>query len=182
MDNQNPNIDNQHYYWIGGLVIVLIIIGITAFFVYQNYWDDIQARFLSGEDAYTVYLASTALTVSVADDQAERIQGLSGTAQLKDLEGKLFIFDTDAKHGIWMKDMLMPLDIIWIDKNLQVVHIEENVLPSSYPNQVFSPQVNARFVLEMNAFFVSSLKVRVGDRLTLPPTLVPPDIKENLQN
>lgn len=161
--------------------VVLIILGVTAVFVYQNYWDDIQAALFGGEEKYVIYLASTAIDVSIADDQGERIQGLSGVEKLNELEGKLFIFDTDAKHGIWMKDMLMPLDIIWINKDLQVVHIAENVLPSTYPNQVFSPPVDARFVLEMNAFFVSSLKVRLGDRLTLPPSIVPSDIKQSLQ-
>lgn len=161
--------------------IVLIVLGATALFVYQTYWDEMRNTLFGGEEKYTVYLASTAIEVSVADEQDERILGLSGTPKLDDLEGKLFIFDHDAKHGIWMKDMLMPLDIIWIDKNLQVVHIEENVQPNTYPNIVFSPEVDARFVLEMNAFFVSSLKVRTGDRLTLPPTIVPSDIKQDLQ-
>lgn len=161
--------------------IILIILAVTALFVYRTYWDDMQTALFGADEGYTIYLASTALNVSVADEQHERILGLSGTPKLDDLQGKLFIFDKDAKHGIWMKDMLIPLDIIWIDKDLQVVHIEENVLPNTYPSKVFSSPVDARFVLEMNAFFVSSVKVRLGDRLTLPPTIVPADIKQNLQ-
>lgn len=161
--------------------IVIVIFGATAIFVYLTYWEEVQSALFGDEEMYTIYLGSVALDVTLADEQAERIKGLSGTPSLGDFEGKLFIFDTDSKHGIWMKDMLMPLDIIWIDKNLQVVHIEENVLPNTYPNKVFSPPVDARFVLEMNAFFVSSLKVRLGDRMTLPPTIVPGDIKQDLQ-
>jgi uncharacterized protein len=162
--------------------LILCIFGITALFLYIEYWDDVKATFFSDEAHHTIYVGETAVTVTVADEYEERVRGLSGVKKLGDFEGKLFIFDTDAKHGIWMKDMLMPLDIIWIDKNLQVVHIEESVEPSTYPSQVFAPSADARFVLEMNARFVSSVRIGVGDRLLLSPSLLPDDIEQNLQN
>lgn len=161
--------------------LILIVFAVTALFLYQNYWDDVQYALFGKEHIHTIYLGSTALRVTVADEYEERIVGLSGVAQLNDFEGKLFIFDNDAKHGIWMKDMLIPIDILWIDQNLEVVHIAENALPSSYPNQVFAPPVDARMVLELNAYFVRSINVEVGDRLNLPPSLLPDDIRENLQ-
>ena len=80
-----------------------------------------------------------------------------------------------------MKNMFMPIDIICIDKDLKVVHVVENATPDSYPNTIFAPPSDARFVLEMNAYFVSSLRIKVGDTLTLPPSLLPEDIKRNLQ-
>jgi uncharacterized membrane protein (UPF0127 family) len=159
---------------------IFLLISATLFVLYQNYWDDVRAALFSNTDEYTIYLGSVALAVSVADDEAERMQGLSGVPGLRDLEGKLFIFDTDAKQGIWMKDMQFPLDIIWIDRSLHIVHIEENVTPETYPN-IFYPSSDARFVLEMNARFVSSLRIKVGDMLTLPPSLIPADIKADLQ-
>jgi len=159
---------------------VVIIFAITAIVLYQQYWDNIRYALFGDETQYNLYIDTTAITVSVADNPEKRVLGLSGTPSLGELEGKLFIYDTDAKHGIWMKDMLFPIDIIWIDKNLQIVHIAENVAPSTYP-QVFLPQVDARFVLEMNAFIVSSLKIQVGDRLTIPPSILPEDIRKNLQ-
>jgi uncharacterized protein len=160
---------------------ILIIFGATALFLYVTYWDDVRYAIFGDEPSHTIYISSAAIDVTVADEPEERIQGLSGVKKLKDFEGKLFIFDTDGKHGIWMKDMLFPIDIIWIDKNLKVVHIEENALPSSYPNTVFAPPVDARFVLEMNAYFAASIKIAVGDRLTLAPSLLPADIKRDLQ-
>lgn len=159
---------------------VVLIFGITAVFLYQNYWDTIQQKLFGSEPSYTVYLSATALTVTLADEQEERIQGLSGVHSLRDFQGKLFVFDTDDKHGFWMKDMLFPIDIIWINKDLEVVYIKEDVAPNTYP-EVFGPPVDARFVLEMNAHFVSSLKVKVGDRLVLPSSLLPEDVKRDLQ-
>lgn len=161
--------------------IVLLSLGFTAIVLYVNYWGDIKAILFNEEEQYSIYLGDVALKVTVADEYDERIKGLSGTPVLGDLEGKLFIFDENGRHGIWMKDMLIPIDILWIDHNLQVIHIEENVLPSSYPSMTYYPKTDARFVLEMNAFFVSSLRAQVGDRLTLPPSLLPSDIKANLR-
>lgn len=161
--------------------VVLLAFAFTAIVLYVNYWDDIRSILFSDEEEYAIYLGDVALKVTVADEYDERIKGLSGTPMLGDLEGKLFIFDEEGKHGIWMKDMIMPIDILWIDKNLQVIHIEENVLPSSYPATTYYPQKEARFVLEMNAFFVSSLRVQIGDRLTLPPALIPDDVKVHLR-
>jgi len=161
-------------------IVIIIVVASTSLFLYKEYWDNVQRAFFGDEPLYTIYLGSKALEVTVADSPQERIQGLSGVTSLRDFEGKLFIFDTDAIYGIWMKEMLFPLDIIWIDKDLTVIHIEENVSPDSYP-KTFVPTADARFVLEVNAKFVSSVQVKVGDRLLLPPGILPKDIEKELQ-
>jgi len=160
---------------------ILLIFALTALYLYTAYWDEVRATLFGEEQHHTIYLGEVALEVTVADEYDERVQGLSGVEKLKDFEGKLFIFNNDAKHGIWMKDMLIPLDIIWIDKNLRVIHIEENVSPDTYPSQIFAPQSDARFVLEMNAHFASSVRIEIGDVLMLPPSLIPRDIANVLQ-
>jgi len=161
-------------------VVVVIVVASVGIFLYLNYWDDFKDILFQDEAHYTIYVGSVAVDLTVADEHDERVLGLSGVSSLGDSQGELFIFDNDAKHGMWMKDMLIPIDIIWIDKQLQVIHILENVQPSTYP-EVFAPPADARFVVEMNAHFVSSLKLKVGDRLTLPPSLLPSDIKNDLQ-
>ncbi len=163
---------------IDGVVIVVTLV--TGLYLYQNYWDDFKATLFREEVEHTIYIGSSAISVTVADDEAERILGLSGVPSLREREGKLFVFDTDGRFGIWMKDMKIPLDIMWIDKNLKIVHLAENVIPDTYP-EVFSPENDARFVLEMNAHFVSSLRVKVGDTLTLPSVLLPEDVRQNLR-
>ena len=159
---------------------ILVIAGLTLLFVYQNYWDEIRYAIFSEQPVYTIYLGDVALNVTVADTESERKLGLSGTVKLNDFEGKLFIFDAPAKYGIWMKDMLFAIDILWLDENLRVVHIEENVTPDTYP-MVFAPEEPARFVLEMNAYFVDSLKVQIGDRVSLPSHILSNDLREKLQ-
>ena len=162
-------------------IVVIVTLAVVGLFLYHQYWDAFKESWSAyRQSEQTVYLGSVAISVTIADDEKKQRQGLSGVKSLRDLEGKLFIFNIDGPWGIWMKDMLIPLDIIWVDKNLRVVHIEENVAPDTYP-AVFSSPRDARFVLEMNAHFVSSVRIKEGDRLTLPASLLPSDIRRDLQ-
>lgn len=162
-------------------IIVIFIIALAWLFVYQNYWDDLMAFLFSEEPVFVVYLDDVAIEVTIADDRAERIQGLSGVTELGDFEGKLFIFDESDTHGIWMKDMNIPIDILWFDEDLRLVHSESNVTPDTYPANIYVPDEPARFVLETNAYFMDSLRVQEGERLIVPPVLLPTDVRERLQ-
>lgn len=103
---------------------------------------------------------------SVADTLSERMKGLSETPFLPDNVVKLFAFGATGTHSIWMKDMKYPLDIIWITQGGEIVHIEENVPPDSYPKSFSSPKP-AWYVIEANAGFVASNTIAVGDEVVL---------------
>lgn len=104
---------------------------------------------------------------SVADTERERQQGLSGTPSLPDGVVKLFVFQQDAPHGFWMKDMQYAIDIVWADRDGVIVHIEPDVQPESYPTS-FKPTTSARYVVETQAGFMAANGITVGDTLTLP--------------
>ncbi len=161
-------------------VFVFTIIGLTLLFVYLHYGDTVIESLSGQETRYTLFVNNVPVVATVADTPETLTRGLSGVTKLGTNEGKLFIFDHNGKHGIWMKDMLMPLDIIWIDENLKVVHIEKKVTPDTFPT-VFAPPTDARFVIEVNAYFTDSLKVTVGDIIFVPPEILPVDIREKLQ-
>ena len=161
-------------------IAIFSFIALAVFFVYQGYGQNIRRLFFGDETVYTVYVDTVALTVTNATTKKEQEQGLSGIQSLAELEGKLFTFDTEQRHGIWMKDMKFPIDIMWFDNNLKLIYFEENVDPNTYPH-IFAPDSDARFVLETNAHFINSLRIQLGDRLTLPSSILPSDIKQNLQ-
>lgn len=108
-----------------------------------------------------VQIGSTAVNAKVADTKEERTKGLSGTAELKDNEGMLFVFDNPGNWGIWMKDMLINIDIIWLDEEKKVIHIQKNVSPSTYP-EVFEPKEAAKYILEVPAGFAEKNNVGIG--------------------
>lgn len=111
-----------------------------------------------------VLLGNKLFYVEVSDTEYLMKKGLSGHKPLGTNEGMLFVFTTDAKHGIWMKDMLFSIDIIWFDKDMRIVHIEKSVSPDTYP-KVFEPKEDARYVLEISAGQSTELGLRIGDKI-----------------
>ncbi len=97
-----------------------------------------------------------------ADTKNQRRTGLGGRQSLNQDSTMLFIFPTSSQHGIWMKDMNFPIDIIWLDANKKVVHIESHVSPETYPT-TFTPTEPAKYVLETNAGFVDENSITIGD-------------------
>ncbi len=106
----------------------------------------------------------------VADTQILRVQGLSGREKLDSTNGMLFIFDEADYHGIWMKDMKFPIDILWI-RNGVVVDMKENApIPHSSSDAdlpIYRPGGSANYVLEINAGFAASHAIKIGDRVTI---------------
>lgn len=85
----------------------------------------------------------------VADTDLKRIAGLSGVASLpQGVDGMLFVFPEPGQYSIWMKDMLMSLDIYWLDEKFEIVHQELQVSPDTYP-QSFTNETPALYVLEL---------------------------------
>ncbi|MDQ3093658.1 MAG: DUF192 domain-containing protein [bacterium] len=89
------------------------------------------------------------IAVVVVDNEAERIQGLSGRDSLARDEGMLFIFENeDTKRCFWMKDMKFSIDIIWIDSSKRVVDVKQGAMPASYPEN-YCARGASRYVLEV---------------------------------
>lgn len=113
----------------------------------------------------SVTINNKRLNVTVADSSSERERGLSGRERLSDKEGMLFIFDSDGVYCFWMKDMKFNIDMIWLDKDKKVIHIQENATPDSYP-ETFCPNQEARYVLEVGAGNARKLEIKRGDKAT----------------
>jgi uncharacterized membrane protein (UPF0127 family) len=114
-----------------------------------------------------VFIGSTSVQASIADDPKERIAGLSNTPFLPNHVVKLFVFDAYGEHSIWMKDMNYAIDILWATKEGEIVFIEENVSPDSFPETFASPKP-AWYVVETAAGFVDSEKILIGDYIRVP--------------
>ncbi|MCU0678119.1 MAG: DUF192 domain-containing protein [Candidatus Pacebacteria bacterium] len=113
-------------------------------------------------------LGGRAMYASVADESTERQLGLSRTTTLPSDVVKLFVFPTADFWSFWMKEMLYSIDIVWLDTNGTIVHIEHAVSPDTYPTS-FVPAGRAQFVIETNAGFVDEQNLNVGDVVLLPP-------------
>ncbi len=153
------------------VILPLIILAATfiAFTLIRH--EDFATFFrIEAEKPLVIFNEKTPMRVTVLDGLAERKRGLSGRPSLDPNEGMLFVFSEDDYHGIWMKEMLFPIDIIWIDKDGVVVSVESAARPDSYP-RVFEPSAPARYVIETNEHFAESFGIRHGSTVKLPAGL-----------
>ena len=83
-------------------------------------------------------------------------------------DGMLFVFPEVAPHHFWMKDTMIPLDIIWLDASGKVVFVSANTPPcKADPCPTYGPDVSVRRVLEIAAGMAEKEKVEVGTVLEL---------------
>lgn len=156
------------------LFLVLAVIA-GLFLLAWIYGEQLGTYFL-GDERINLTIRDTSVIAKIANSPEETRLGLSGVESLDEQAGMLFIFDKVGYYGFWMKDMLIPLDIIWIDEKGKIVHIEENVQPDSYPT-IYESRTPARFVLEVNAFFVNTFSIEVGDQVIIPANQLPTDLQ-----
>jgi len=110
----------------------------------------------------TIKIGDTQIKVDIADTNEERAKGLGGITSLAEDEGMLFVFDKkDTTPSFWMKDMLIPLDIIWINDS-KVVRIDKNI-PNSDQTKLYNPGTPIDYVIEVNAGFSDKKGLKVGD-------------------
>ena len=87
--------------------------------------------------------------VEVAKTNEEQAEGLMYRLELKKNGGMLFLFNNEKKASFWMKNTLIPLDIIFINKNGSINKIYKNTIPKSLKRIISKGEVLA--VLEINA-------------------------------
>ena len=79
-----------------------------------------------------------------------------------------FTFERPGKYSFWMKDMKFPIDIIWLDENYNIIHMENNIYPNTFPKTFYS-KTDSLYVIEGNIDFIEKNKLRIG--ITFNPTL-----------
>ena len=107
------------------------------------------------------------VNVEIADDNNERMNGLMFRKNLDKNSGMLFVFDDEKNQTFWMKNTLIPLDIIFIDSNLKIVDIKYADPCKKDPCAVYTSSKPAKYVLEVNLGFAADNKINVDDKLIL---------------
>jgi len=102
-------------------------------------------------------------TVEFADNDERRTLGLMHRRQMAADAGMLFDFKRDAPVAMWMRNTLIPLDMLFVDREGIVRHIHERAVPMS--EAIISSEENVRAVLELNGGTAARLGLKKGDRL-----------------
>lgn len=111
---------------------------------------------------------SVKVNVELADSESERQAGLSFKKYLGDYDGMLFVFNTETNAPFWMKDMQIPIDMIFFDSQGFIVDIKEAQAPCT---ATYCPSITSKksymYVLEVNSGFVEKNNISEEGSLVL---------------
>ncbi len=130
----------------------------------------ISEKISSGSNGYrqvNVTVNGLVLVADISVTNEQRTKGLSIKDGLAENEAMLFVFGNEAEHRFWMKDMKFPIDIIWIDSEKTIVHIEHNLQPcaSGVLCTTYKPDNDSLYVLETVGGFAEKYGIVKGTRV-----------------
>lgn len=105
----------------------------------------------------------TTFNIEIADNPYERQTGLMYRTKLAKQNGMLFIFDSDQMRNFFMKNTLIPLDLIFIDQNFEILHIHTHATP--YDTQSISSQFPVKYVFEINGGLSEQIGIQNGMKI-----------------
>jgi uncharacterized protein len=103
------------------------------------------------------------LEIEIAATEYTREKGLMERAAMDENQGMLFIFEAPSVQSFWMKNTILPLDLIFVDQNNNIVHIGYNAVPFS--EALISSEKPAMYVVEVNAGYCKKFKIENGDKI-----------------
>lgn len=119
-------------------------------------------------EADEVCIKDRCFSVEIAANQSQREYGLMNREYLDPDKGMLFVYEDEGYHSFWMKNTLIPLDIIWINSGQEIVYIEKNAQPcTSDYCPLIDPWTNASYVLEINGGQCDEYNISVGDKVNI---------------
>jgi uncharacterized membrane protein (UPF0127 family) len=122
-------------------------------------------------DIYTLKVRGSGRTLEVecAVSESVRALGLSGRPSLPAGRGMFFIFPTVSRQTMWMPDMNFPLDIVWLNENMEVIHINYGAQPCETRDRcpLLSSEGYVKYAIELAAGQAEGLGIRVGAQLAV---------------
>jgi len=129
---------------------------------------------LAGEATeLTVYTTKgeVSLNVELATTPQQRQIGLMNRETLKPHDGMLFLFPTPHDYSFWMKNTMIPLDMLFVNAAMQIVHIEANATPYTLSTHASGQQVVAVIELDGGRAAREGIAVKDHIRYVLPPSV-----------
>jgi len=108
----------------------------------------------------------TPITAELALDAASRARGVMFRDRMDEDQGMLFVFEREELSSFWMLNVRFPIDILWVDKDKRIVHIESDVPPCpKEPCPSYPTSKPALYVLELKSGVAVAHKIKLYERL-----------------
>ena len=105
-------------------------------------------------------------SIELALSEAQMEQGLMFRRSMPADAGMLFDFKQPTPVSMWMKNTIIPLDMLFLDPSGKIIDIHERAVP--YSTDIIAGRVPARYVIELNGGTVERLGIKIGDQVTSP--------------
>ena len=163
------------------ITVVVVLISFVAFFVLSNIFKSNESTNKDLENAMNSKTAysfvkegelsftdskgqfSQRIDIEIADDDEQRATGLMFRDKMGENQGMLFIFDSEAPQAFWMHNTVLPLDIIYVNSKMEIVHIAKNAKP--YSEKSLPSIKPAQYVIEVNAGYCDKIGIKEGDKI-----------------
>lgn len=139
------------------LVLALLLVAAPAWALEKFDTSELTIMTAGGPRNFTIELA-------LSDAQME--QGLMFRPSMPANHGMLFDFKAPTKVTMWMKNTIIPLDMLFLDERGRIIDIHEHAVP--YSTDVIAANAPARYVIELNGGIVRVLGIKPGDQVTSP--------------
>lgn len=144
------------------IFFIILALAVIIIFAFRN------QNFMSGYNDGTIALGNKVVNIEIADTIDKQRLGLGGREVLRENEGMLFVYDQALPRRFWMKGMLIPIDMIWMNDN-QVVDISASVQPqpgaADHELEFYSPSSEADKVLEVTSGWAERNDIKIGDEV-----------------
>ena len=149
------------FFWISALLIMFI----AGIIIYQQY------QKIAGKNQITIYTGAGSVKINIeyADEPEKIALGLMNRPSLPKNSGMLFIFPDEKIREFWMKNTLIPLEIMFIDTAGRINEIT-TMKPCTSDKEtcpIYTSKEPARFAIEVNAGFSQKNKIIEGDILEI---------------
>jgi uncharacterized membrane protein (UPF0127 family) len=139
------------------LVIALLLAALPARALESFGTSELTIQTAAGPQKFAIELA-------LSDAQME--QGLMFRRSLAPNTGMLFDFKSPTNVTMWMKNTVIPLDMLFLDGRGRIIDLHERAVP--YSTDVIAARAPSRYVIELNGGTASRLGIKPGDQVTSP--------------
>jgi len=150
---------------------IIVLIAVAVFFIVNNFINNNEPEVKyytfkkEGELTFADSLGNTKIKIDleIADNEYERQLGLMNRKSMEEDQGMLFIFQYERLQSFWMRNTLIPLDMMFVNKDNKIITIHKNTKTLSA--QSYPSTAPAIYVVEVVGGFTDKYNIVIGDKI-----------------
>jgi hypothetical protein len=145
------------------LALLILLLLVLSIFFYESKFPKGKIVQITNSEGYTYEVE-----VEVADTPELQMKGLMYREEMDEDAGMWFPYSSERDVTFWMKNTFIPLDMLFIGSNFEIVDVIYNVPACTEdPCEMYSPIAKSQYVLEVNGGFSEKNNIRIGDKVSL---------------